>query len=98
MAYAKGKYAKGLCDRCGWKYDYLALKVESGTGIKVCDECNDGMWNRVDHPLNFPPKNLIDNIAIRDPNPDRSIEEETTFWLYDQDGNLITDQDGDPFG
>ena len=59
---------------------------------------NDGMWNRVDHPLNHPPTKLIDNIALRDPSPDRPIEEETAFWLYDQDGNLVTDQDGDPFG
>lgn len=98
MGYARGKYSKGLCDRCGWKYDYLDLKVEAGTGIKVCDECNDGRWNRVDHPQNKPPTNLIDNIALKDPNPDRPIEEELAFWLYDQDGNLVVDEDGEPFG
>ena len=38
MAYASGKHALGICDRCGWRYRYLQLQME-WTGFKVCPEC-----------------------------------------------------------
>ena len=28
MAYAVGKYAKAICDRCGFEYPYLELQEE----------------------------------------------------------------------
>jgi hypothetical protein len=37
MAYAQGKHALGVCDRCGWAYKYLQLRME-WTGFKVCPE------------------------------------------------------------
>jgi hypothetical protein len=38
MAYAQGKYARAICDRCGFDVPYLDLKKE-WTGFKVCSEC-----------------------------------------------------------
>jgi|TARA_R110002020_G_scaffold91204_1_gene221727 hypothetical protein len=38
MAYAQGKYARAICDRCGFDVPYLELKKE-WTGFKVCSEC-----------------------------------------------------------
>lgn len=50
--YVKGKYAKALCQRCGFKYKYLDMAIEPGTKILVCPDCNDGANNRVTDPLN----------------------------------------------
>jgi NAD-dependent SIR2 family protein deacetylase len=38
MAYAKGTHALAVCDRCGWSYPYLSMKVE-WNNLKVCPEC-----------------------------------------------------------
>ncbi len=38
MAFASGKYAIAICDRCGFQYKYLTLKKE-WTGFRVCPEC-----------------------------------------------------------
>tara|TARA_R100000742_G_C4278434_1_gene101239 strand:+ start:807 stop:1169 length:363 start_codon:yes stop_codon:yes gene_type:complete len=38
MAYATGKHALGICDRCGWQCEYLEMKKE-WNGLKVCQEC-----------------------------------------------------------
>jgi hypothetical protein len=38
MAYASGKYALGICDRCGFQCDYLDMRKE-WNGLKVCQEC-----------------------------------------------------------
>ena len=38
MAYAKGTHALAVCDRCGWSYPYLSMKVE-WNNLKVCSEC-----------------------------------------------------------
>jgi hypothetical protein len=36
--YASGKFAYGICDRCGQRFDYLSLRKE-WTGFKVCSSC-----------------------------------------------------------
>ena len=38
MAYASGKFAVGLCDRCGFEYKLHSLKKE-WNGLKTCREC-----------------------------------------------------------
>ena len=40
MSYAMGKYALGICDRCGFQCDYLDMKKE-WNGLKVCQESNE---------------------------------------------------------
>lgn len=69
MAFASGKHALGLCERCSFKYKLHDLTHEAGTHLLVCGECNDGMWNRVDHPQNHPPKKLSDPQGLKHPSP-----------------------------
>ena len=38
MTFALGKFALGLCDRCGQQYKLLQLKKE-WNGLLVCSEC-----------------------------------------------------------
>jgi len=38
MAYALGKFARALCDRCAFEYKLSELKQE-WNGAKVCSEC-----------------------------------------------------------
>ena len=38
MAYASGKFAIALCDRCGFQYKLLDLK-EEWNGLKTCSQC-----------------------------------------------------------
>jgi hypothetical protein len=65
MAHAAGKYALGICDRCGQQYKLNALRKD-WTGFKVCIECYE-----VKHPQLLPKRNISDSIALREPRPDR---------------------------
>ena len=38
MAYASARFAKGLCDRCGFEYKLLDLKKE-WNNLKTCTQC-----------------------------------------------------------
>ena len=38
MAYATGKFARALCDRCGFEYKLNELK-EEWNGAKTCPSC-----------------------------------------------------------
>lgn len=98
MAYAKGKYAKAICDRCGWKYPYLKMRTEQGTKLTVCSECYDGAWDRVLHPQNYPPKKLIDGVAIKDPMPDVPLSDLEVAWIADQNDVFVVDQNDEPIG
>jgi NAD-dependent SIR2 family protein deacetylase len=64
MAYAQGKYANGICDRCGQQYKLNTLKKE-WTGFKVCVDCYEPK-----HPQLLPKHNISDAIALREPRPD----------------------------
>jgi NAD-dependent SIR2 family protein deacetylase len=61
---ARGKHSKFICDRCGWKFPFLTACLEEGTQLRVCTECYDGMWDRVLHPQNHPPRDLSDDLAL----------------------------------
>ena len=50
MSYAQGKHSLGVCDRCGWAYRYLQLRME-WTGFKVCPECYEPKNPQLDPPL-----------------------------------------------
>ena len=65
MAYATGKFAKALCDRCGQQYKYLQLRQE-WNGLFTCPECFEPK-----HPQLDPPYHPADPIALRDPRPAR---------------------------
>tara|TARA_R110000765_G_scaffold176431_1_gene281549 strand:+ start:300 stop:662 length:363 start_codon:yes stop_codon:yes gene_type:complete len=51
MAYALGKQSQAQCDRCGFVYKYLELKME-WNGLKVCHTCYE-----TKHPQ-LKPKNV----------------------------------------
>ena len=51
--YATGRYALGICDRCGQQYRYLELRLE-WNGLKVCPECYEPKAPQLD-PFTPPP-------------------------------------------
>tara|TARA_R110000782_G_scaffold258388_1_gene348037 strand:- start:37 stop:378 length:342 start_codon:yes stop_codon:yes gene_type:complete len=59
MAFASGKYALAICDRCGFEYKYTSLKKE-WTGFRVCSECFE-----VKHPQLEPIHHVSDLEALR---------------------------------
>ena len=63
--YARGKYAVGMCGRCGEKVAYREL-VSDGQypGLRVCDDCYDKK-----HPVEKPFV-ATEGIALRHPAPD----------------------------
>jgi len=63
MAFASGKHAIAICDRCGFEYKYLSLKRE-WTGFRVCSECFE-----VKHPQLEPISHIADPEALRFPRP-----------------------------
>ena len=65
MAYASGKHALGICDRCGWQCKYLDMKKE-WTGMLVgFDEFEQK------HPQLKPVRSFSDPQALKNPRPDR---------------------------
>lgn len=73
MAFARGKWANSICDRCSFQFKFLDMVTEPGTLLRVCHECNDGRWSMVDHPQNHPPKKLTDAVGLRDPRPKQNL-------------------------
>lgn len=51
--FSTGKNAYAECMRCGFLCKYNDL-IEEQKGLWVCPYCNDGIFNRKDHPLNMP--------------------------------------------
>ena len=68
MAYAVGKYAKAICDRCGFEYPYLELQ-EEWNGQKTCPECYEPK-----HPQLTPSPPPADAEALYQPRVFRKIE------------------------
>lgn len=87
--FAAGKYAWGMCDRCGISARLIDLRVETQMGrannLKTCPSC----WDP-DHPQNFLPKFVQnDPQALRQPRPDTGREQSTTLvppgnWINGQ--------------
>ena len=68
MAYATGKFAKALCDRCGFEYKLLELR-EDWTGLKVCNSCYEPK-----HPQLEPLRAKADPEALYRPRPNNDNE------------------------
>ena len=64
MAYASGKYAYGICDRCGFKYPLGELQKE-WNNLKTCPECFEPRSPQLD-----PLPHVADPQALYDPRPD----------------------------
>lgn len=64
MAFASGKYALAICDRCGFRSKYTEIR-EEWNGSRVCPECYE-----TKHPQLESPKVRADAEALRDARPD----------------------------
>ena len=49
MSYASGKYAKFVCDTCGWAFAYKTAKT-TWQGDRVCSECYEPKHPQLDPP------------------------------------------------
>lgn len=82
MAYAVGKKALGICDRCGFTYKLKELKYEvqdeKRTGSRICPNCFDP-----DQPqYQVGRLNTADNIALYNPRPDSNEKGFATYYGF----------------
>jgi len=63
--FAVGFQSKAICDRCGFMYTYLQLKLE-WNGLRTCPECWETKHPQLD-PI-YPP---TEPQALLNPRPDR---------------------------
>lgn len=89
--YASGRKSYGICQRSGFKVPYKYIVREPGTGLLVDKRMSDGMWNIVDHPQNFSPKDLSDSQILRNATGDENFEfancDLVRAKLLDENGN-----------
>ena len=64
MSYASGKFAKFVCDTCGFAYPYKTAKT-TWDGNRVCGECYAPT-----HPQSDPPNIGADAEALWKPRPE----------------------------
>tara|TARA_R110000803_G_scaffold177722_1_gene240073 strand:+ start:285 stop:626 length:342 start_codon:yes stop_codon:yes gene_type:complete len=93
MAFASGKYALAICDRCGFQYKYTSLKKE-WTGFRVCSECFE-----VKHPQLEPISHIADAEALQYPRPAQSAADVAGSGVVRTiDANQMMSTTGDPIG
>ena len=78
MAYALGKFAKGLCDRCAFEYKLSELR-EEWNGAKVCPDCYEPK-----HPQLEPLTATADPEALYRPRPNNDHDEGEGFVVVVQ--------------
>lgn len=73
-AYASGKYARAICDQCGFEFKYTQLKAITSdgraTGLRVCPEC----WEESHPQEDLGKYPITDPQALRYARPDPSLE------------------------
>tara|TARA_Y100001937_G_scaffold127988_1_gene201948 strand:- start:1120 stop:1935 length:816 start_codon:yes stop_codon:yes gene_type:complete len=82
MAYAVGKKALGICDRCGFTYKLSELKYEvqdqKRTGNRVCTYCLDP-----DHPqFRLGEVDTSDSIGLFNPRPDTNRKDFASYYGF----------------
>tara|TARA_B100000282_G_scaffold287900_1_gene255921 strand:+ start:630 stop:1019 length:390 start_codon:yes stop_codon:yes gene_type:complete len=82
MAYAVGIYSKAICDRCGFRYNYLDLR-EEWNGLKVCPECYE-----TKHPQLEPISKPNDPQALFQPRVDVT-DDNNPFLVFTDNGKDI---------
>ena len=71
---ATGRFAFGMCGRCGMKVPYLSLRRDGyNGGLYVCEECYDLPEER-DTPVH-------DDVNLKHPQPDPGTDRETATLL-----------------
>tara|TARA_R100000544_G_C2205331_1_gene48938 strand:- start:277 stop:612 length:336 start_codon:yes stop_codon:yes gene_type:complete len=91
MAYASGKHSLAICDRCGFRYKYTALKKE-WTGFFVCSECYEPKA-----PQLKPVPHVADAEALRNPRPSANFTAGTGV-VRTIDPNAMITSTGDSIG
>ena len=82
MAYATGKFARGLCDRCGFEYKLHELK-EEWNNLKVCSECFEPKAAQID-----PRPVITDPEAVYNPRPNNDKEVGEGFVVVSDANNF----------
>ena len=85
MAYALGKFAKGLCDRCSFEFKLHELK-EEWTGFKVCPDCYEPK-----HPQLEPEPHVTDPEALYKPRPNNDVEAGEGFVVVTSSSIFVND-------
>lgn len=63
-----GTFAVAICDRCGTKHPYAALRADGNSpGLRVCEKC----WDEKD-PYKLPARQT-ENISLRYPRPEKNL-------------------------
>jgi len=86
MTYAKGTHSLAICDRCGWAYPYLSMKVE-WNNLKVCPECYEPR-----QPQDIPAKQTFDPEALYQPRPEVPLPQ-AQLGLVTVAGGLLATSD-----
>lgn len=85
--YASGKYARAMCDICGFEVAYKSLRKQ-WDGFMACGGCFDSR-----HPQDFPRIVRTDPETLRNPRPDNDNEPTTILAGQTKmtDGTYIAD-------
>ena len=83
MAYAKGKYAFGYCDKTGFRYPIKDLVPEYQNGVKTGFLVGRDIVDP-DQPQNFLGRvKIFDPQSLRNPRPDTSLDESRDLLGFD---------------
>ena len=84
MAYALGKFAKALCDRCGFEYKLNELR-EEWNNLKVCPDCFEPKAPQIDpRPVVSAPE------ALYKPRPNNDVEVGEGFVVVTDPSNFTS--------
>ena len=92
MTYAKGTRSLAICDRCGWAYPYLSMRVE-WNNLKVCPECYEPR-----QPQDIPAKQTFDPEALYQPRPEVSLPQSELGKVTTENPSPMTDTTDDTIG
>jgi len=92
MTYAKGTHSLAICDRCGWAYPYLSMRVE-WNNLKVCPECYEPR-----QPQDIPAKQTFDPEALYQPRPEVSLPQAELGKVTTENPSPMTDTTDDTIG
>ena len=84
MAYALGKFAKALCDRCGFEYKLNELR-EEWNNLKVCPDCFEPKAPQID-----PSPVVSDPEALYKPRPNNDVEVGEGFVVVTDPSNFTS--------
>tara|TARA_R100000664_G_scaffold7488_3_gene12612 strand:- start:522 stop:875 length:354 start_codon:yes stop_codon:yes gene_type:complete len=84
VAYAVGKFAKALCDRCGFEYKLHELR-EEWNNLKTCPSCFEPKAPQID-----PRPVVVDPEALYKPRPNNDKEVGEGFVVISDSNNFTS--------